>query len=180
VLSHREMSCPTLANITTSAERFFDWMTNSRNSCPGITSTQVYNALMQYDNGSANSSEISNLERLITEKTKEMNTKQKDTEIAKDRASSIIRPELHSNYYDSWFPLNRPLKRAAIPILVFFASLFITGSFFLMLDSIGIYSHFYIIVPGALNDMKGMARPFLLLLSFTVILFCITIYAFLN
>jgi hypothetical protein len=172
-------SCPTLPDIVSTFENFFNWMSNTRKNCPGVTATQVHRRLLDYDNGSANPTVISNLETQIADKTKELETKRADASIAKDRASSIVRPELQSSYYDGWFPLNRPLKRAAVPILVFFASLFISIAFFLMLGLIGIHSHFFVIVPGGTSG-TNMTKPFFMLLSFTVILFCITIYSFLR
>lgn len=174
------ISCPTLPNIVSTFENFFNWMSTSRKTCASPSATQVYNRLLDFDNGSANPSAISNLETQIATKTKELETKRADASIAKDRASSVVRPELQSSYYDSWFPLNRPLKRAAVPILVFFASLFISSAFFLMLGLIGIRSHFYVLLPGTSTSTSTMTRPFFMLLAFTVILFCITIYAFLR
>lgn len=170
-------SCPDVATIVSNSNAFFNWIQNRQN-CPSNTATDVYNRLLQYDAGSSNTA-ISTLEQQITHKKNELNTKISDANIAKDRASSMIRPELSSSYYDSWFPLNRPLKRASIPILVFFASLFITSAFFLLLGIFGIRSHFFMLVP---DDTKGgtMTKPFFILLAFTIALFCLTIYAFMR
>jgi len=184
VISHREMagtngSCPTLPNIVSTFENFFNWMSTYRKTCASPSATQVYIRLLDFDSGSAGSTAISNLENEIDRKKKELETKLVDASIAKDRASSVVRPELQSSYYDSWFPLNRPLKRAAVPILVFFASLFISSAFFFMIGLIGIRSHFYVILPGG-SSITSMTKPFFMLLAFTVILFCITIYAFLR
>ena len=171
-------SCPTLPDIVSTFENFFNWMSTTRKTCASPSATQVYNRLLDFDGGSAGSTAISSLETQIATKTKELATKRADSSIAKDRASSVVRPELQSSYYDSWFPLNRPLKRAAVPILVFLASMFISSAFFLMLGLIGIHSHFYVLVPS--GPTSSMTKPFFLLLAFTVILFCITIYAFLR
>lgn len=169
--------CPDVATIVSNANAFFNWIQNRQN-CPSDTATKVHNRLLQYDAGSSNTA-ISTLEQQITNKKKELTMKLSDANIAKDRASSIVRPELNSSYYDSWFPLNRPLKRTAIPILVFFASLFITSAFFLLLGLFGIRSHFFMLVP---DDTKAdaMTKPFFILLAFTIVLFCVTIYAFMR
>ena len=102
-----------------------------------------------------------------------------DANIAKIRAGTIVRPELQSSYYDGWFPLNRPLKRAAVPVLIFIASLLISSSFFMMLGIIGIRSHFFVIMPDT-GKSGGLAKPFIILLLFTILLFGLTIYAFMR
>ena len=170
-------SCPDVATIVSNSNAFFSWIQNRQN-CPNDTATKVHNRLLQYDAGSMNTA-IATLEQQIMNKKKELTARASDANIAKDRASSVVRPELNSSYYDSWFPLNRPLKRAAIPILVFFASLFITSAFFLLLGIFGIRSHFFMLIP---DDTKGgtMTKPFFILLAFTIILFCLTIYAFMR
>jgi hypothetical protein len=175
------MSCPSVDEITLTGTAFFDWMNGTRVNCPESRTKEVYAAITKLRRpvGGATTTEISGLNTEIATSQKILEQKQRDATIAKDRASTVVRPELNSSYYDSWFPLNRPLKRAAIPVLVFFASLFITISFSLFLGLIGIRSHFYVIIPYDSRE-SSMTRPFFILLAFTVILFAFTIYAFMQ
>jgi hypothetical protein len=175
------MSCPSVEVITATDTAFFSWMNGSRANCPESRTKEVYAKIMNLERGvgGATSTEISRLNTEIATKQKLLEQKQRDATIAKDRAATVVRPDLNSSYYDGWFPLNRPLKRSAIPILIFFSSLFITVSLSLFLGLIGIRSHFFMVVP---HSTKGdsMTRPFLILLTFTVILFGLTIYAFMR
>lgn len=175
------MSCPSVAQITLTDIAFFNWITVTRANCPESRTREVYTAITNLDRGvgGATATEISKLTTEIATKQKLLEQKERDATIAKDRASTVVRPELNSSYYDSWFPLNRPLKRAAIPVLVFFASLFITVSFSMFLGLIGIRSHFYVIIPFSAQG-SSMTQPFFILLAFTVILFSLTIYAFMR
>ena len=155
-------------------------MTGTRKICPESRTKEVYAVITNFSRGvGATPTEISQLNTDIATSQKILEQKERDATIAKDRASTVVRPELNSSYYDSWFPLNRPLKRAAVPILVFLASLFITISFSLFIGLIGIRSHFFVIVPEA-SKGSSMTGPFFILLAFTVILFSLTIYAFMR
>ena len=174
------MSCPSVEVITATDTAFFDWMTGTRVNCPKSRTNEVHAVITNFPRDvGATTTEISQLNTEIAIGQKMLEQKERDATIAKDRAATVVRPELNSSYYDSWFPLNRPLKRAAIPILVFLASLFITIAFSLFIGLIGIRSHFFMIVP---DSSKGgsMTRPFFILLAFTVILFSLTIYAFMR
>jgi hypothetical protein len=175
------MSCPSVEVITATNTAFFDWMTGTRANCPESRTKEVYAKIANLERGvgGATTTEISQLNTEISIGQKVLEQKERDATIAKDRASSVIRPELNSSYYDSWFPLNRPLKRAAVPILVFLASLFITIAFSLFIGLIGIRSHFFVLVPDS-SKSGSMTRPFFILLAFTVILFSLTIYAFMR
>jgi hypothetical protein len=174
------MSCPSVNTITASDTAFFNWMTVSKANCPPSVTNDVYEKITNFTRtAGGTATAISQLTTEIADSQKILEQKERDATIAKDRASTVVRPELNSSYYDSWFPLNRPLKRAAIPILVFLASLFITVSFSMFLGLIGIRSHFYVIVPDS-STSGGMTRPLFILLAFTLILFSLTIYAFMR
>lgn len=174
------MSCPSETVITADTTAFFDWMNGTRANCPESRTKEVYAAITNLPRPLGNTSqEISSLNTEIATLQKNLEQKQRDATIAKDRASTVVRPELNSSYYDSWFPLNRPIKRAAIPILVFFASLFISISFYMFLGLIGIRSHFYMIIPDT-SKGNSITQPIFILLVFTIILFALTIYAFMR
>jgi hypothetical protein len=181
--------CPSLGtNATENAraiiaddEMFFDWMSSTqRQTCKAVTDDDVARLLKTFlPRGATNATKIAELTEELRIRKKALETKTTDANIAKDRASMIVRPELQSSYYDGWFPLNRPLKRAAVPIILFLGSFLISASFFMMLSLIGIHSYFFILLPDTAKS-GGMTKPFLMLLAFTVLLFGITLYAFLR
>jgi hypothetical protein len=169
-------------NIIADQNTFFSWFKGSeRNNCETVKSSDVYNALLRFQgsNPTPTSTDVSYYYTDIANNKKILEEKQRDANIAKDRASSIVRPELKSSYYDSWFPLNRPLKRAAIPVIIFFSSFFIVVSFFLLLGIIEIKTIFYVMVPDS-SKSGSMTKPFFILLIATIILFSLTIYAFMK
>jgi hypothetical protein len=163
------------SNIPSSYENFFTWLNTHKNNCTPQEIKTMYNNITSFQNYPS----ISGLTQDVMLQEEILKQKENDADIAKARALSVIRPELNSSYYDGWFPLNRPLKRAAIPIFVFLASLFISISFSLFLGLIGIRSYFFVIVPEV-SAGGFMTRPFFILLAFTIILFSLTIYAFMR
>ena len=160
---------------------FFSWMSqpDERAACKTVSASDVQRAISSYSTTSTTSTQLSELNTQIQQLQQTLQQKENDAAIAQARAGQVIRPEMNSSYYDSWFPLGRPLKRAALPILVFFGSLFISASFFMLLSIIGIHSHFFVLVPD-LAKGGTMTGPFVMLLGFTILLFCLTIYAFMR
>ena len=49
-----------------------------------------------------------------------------DTRIAKERVDRMRNPEQHVSFYEGWFPMDKPLKKSSIPILIAFSILFFT------------------------------------------------------
>jgi hypothetical protein len=41
-----------------------------------------------------------------------------DSSIARDRVAYIRHPERHTSYYESWFPMDRPMQKGSVPIFV--------------------------------------------------------------
>jgi len=151
-----------------------------RATCPNVSVSDVYTALKNYSSVAQNSTQIAYLNTQIQQSQKMLEQKTNDAAIAHARAAQVVRPEMNSSYYDSWFPLGRPLKRMVVPILVFLASLFISSSFFMLLGVIGIRSHFFVLVPDTEKMTGGLTKQFLMLFGITVILFGLTIYAFMR
>lgn len=158
---------------------FFSWMsaTAVRNTCTAVTASDVYTALSSYSASPTNSTQLSELNMQIQQLQQTLKQKEEDASIANARAEQMVRPELNASYYDGWFPLGRPLKRPAVPILIFFASLLLSASFFILLGIIGIRSHFFVVIPD-IEAMGGLSKPMIGLIGVTVLLFGLTIYAF--
>jgi hypothetical protein len=181
-------TCPTAGtpaenatNILITADMFFSWMSQpeERAACKTVSASDVQKVISSYSATSTTSTQLSKLNTDAQQLYENLKQKEKDVSIAKARAAQVVRPEMSSSYYDGWFPLTRPLKRAAVPVLVFFASLFISASFFMLLGVMGIHSHFFVLVPD-MGKNVGMTKPFMMLLGVTILLFCLTIYAFIK
>lgn len=61
-----------------------------------------------------------------------------DTQVAADRVKYIRAPEEHTSYYESWFPLHRPMKAEAVPAFLAITLFFGLMVFFLLLSMMGI------------------------------------------
>ncbi|NBV77990.1 hypothetical protein EBR66_07530 [bacterium] len=50
--------------------------------------------------------------------TKEIAKAEEHTEIAKNRVEYIRNPDDHTSYYESWFPIHRPMYKESVPIFI--------------------------------------------------------------
>ena len=83
----------------------------------------------------ANLLEVSNTE-LITVKT-QIEEAKKDLRIAEDRVATLRHPEKDKSYYESWFPINRPLTNRSIIIILGIGVFFLILSFLIILKVFG-------------------------------------------
>lgn len=83
----------------------------------------------------ANLLEVSNTE-LITLK-KNIVISKKDLKIAEERVATLRHPEKDKSYYESWFPINRPLSKPSIIIILAIGIFLFVISFFIIMKSVG-------------------------------------------
>ena len=62
-----------------------------------------------------------------------------DLQIAKDRAASLHGSQ--PSYYESWFPINRPLRKQTILILLVIGIFFFALAFFMLISTFGFMLH---------------------------------------
>jgi len=173
-------TCPTSGDNAANARAiiatdamFFNWMNSpARQACRNVTANDVFQAMQTRGTGSS-STQIADLNSKITGKKKDLETKTLEASIAKDRASMNSRPELTANYYDGWFPLNRPMKRVTVTVLIGISTFFLVIGFFLILNLLGIQTSFSVYVP---YSEMGSSKPIMILLGIIVVLLGIIIY----
>jgi hypothetical protein len=68
----------------------------------------------------------------------ELKEKEEAVRIGKDRLGYLKDPEHRVNYYDSWFPLHRPLRPQTVPILIALGTFFGLVSFGYLFSLAGI------------------------------------------
>lgn len=102
----------------------------------------------------------------------------KDIEVAKLRAQQIREPGTVRSYYDSWFPLRRPLKSATIPALIFCAIFMFVLATLMLLSFAGIETRFLIPVLAMDPVQPWYKRGFFGLAIISVVLLALVIYAF--
>jgi hypothetical protein len=157
---------------------FFNWLNSSNKNCP--KSQDVFQEIIKKINLNTNpSTDIYNSQVEIAELKKVFEARKLDVEVAKDRATMVQRPELTASYYDGWFPIGRPLKRLSVPILIGFATFFITLAFFTLLEILGISNAFSVYVPFEKTPtLNPLRRPLLIMTGIVILFFGVTIYFF--
>ena len=70
---------------------------------------------------------------------KDIEIAKKDLEISKERVATLRNPNATLSYYDSWFPLNRPLKNSSLVIILGIAIFLFMISFFMILTTFGFH-----------------------------------------
>ena len=80
----------------------------------------------------------------VTESNAQLNTlkaeikqAQEDLQIAEERVASLRNPGKDKSYYESLFPINRPLTQTAIVILLAIGIFFFVLSFFIIIKGLG-------------------------------------------
>lgn len=69
---------------------------------------------------------------------KQIDDAEADVAIARDRVEYIKHPEQHTSNYESWFPLNRPMRETSAPYLILITAIFAVTGFFIFMSLIGV------------------------------------------
>lgn len=92
----------------------------------------IYNTLacLQEKHAAAagTSNSINSAQTRLLELQEQLKSREEEIQIAKDRVTYIRDPDAHPSYYQSWFPLDRPMRPASVPIfigIVVFLSVFL-------------------------------------------------------
>ena len=63
---------------------------------------------------------------------------QEDLKIAEDRVKTLRNVDKKPSYYESWFPINRPLRSSSIIVCFIFGIFFFSLSFFMFMRFLGL------------------------------------------
>ena len=108
----------------------------------------------------------------------------KDVGVTQDRAILARNPGLTQSYYDSWFPVSRPLKQYTIPILIAFSLFFVSMTFFYFLTLMGIDMQLFVRIPQSMGGLHPQTawtirnKPFWGMAVVAITLLGLTIYGF--
>ena len=105
-----------------------------------------------------------NLQEMIQQDTKmdlEILQAKEDLKVAESRAHSL-RDMNKQSYYESWFPLNRPLRTSSNLIILSLGIFFFVLSFLIILRSSGILIH----INNTWISPNGIESPFLIKLRY--------------
>jgi len=76
---------------------------------------------------------IYDLEKTLSEKTKEANLKEEIAKESKERAKLLETPYNKTTVWEAWFPLGRPLQKESVPVLLGISIFFLIFSLFMFL-----------------------------------------------
>ena len=142
-----------------------DFLKNKTTDFTPVEQGEIVMALEQLQSrvneNPANLLEVSNTE-LVSFKTQIAEAK-KDLKIAEDRVSTLRHPEKDRSYYESWFPLNRPLTNRSIIIILAIGVFFLVISFLIILRIFGFNLQFSSPWdnPDLANSVSGFLPPFI-------------------
>lgn len=108
---------------------------------------------------SSTSSSVAELHETILDLTAKLQSGDKDIEVAKNRVSYISHPEQQTSNYESWFPMNRPIRVFSLVILM---SISIFMGIFLLLM---IMSYFDLDIMLYVPPISRTTSPFMIWLS---------------
>lgn len=81
------------------------------------------------------SSRLYTLQQEIEEARKELENKKEIVSEAKERASLVENPYSNTTWWETWFPLGRPIKKDSVPVLL-------AVSIFMLVFSLGVFLRF--------------------------------------
>lgn len=110
---------------------------------------------------------------------KEITEAEADVAIARDRVAYIRHPEEHTSFYESWFPINRPMQRENVPYFIAVTVFLVVFSLLVGLSLIGMNINVSV-NPALLYFIQSIMSQFtwLTLALFLVLVFAI--YYFVN
>ena len=92
---------------------------------------------------------------------KRIDDKHKSNQVAKDRVALLTNPERKTTVYESWFPLQRPLKLSTVLILLVIGLFFISIFIGILLKQFGITLDISLEtrIPGATSSFSKYINP---------------------
>ena len=101
-----------------------------------------------------------------------------DVSIAKDRIMSVKHPERISSYYESWFPMYRPLKPNTVPLLIGLSLFMFLLAILLLFSFVGISFNLFVPAFGGQGTGSAYGTPFMIVSGLAILFFALMIYAF--
>ena len=123
------------------------------------------------------STTISSRQGSVSSIAKQIEEAKKDLAIAKDRVLSVKHPERISSYYESWFPMYRPLKENTIPLLIGVSLFMFLVAILLIFSYVGISFNLFVPAPGG-GQQRSSGMTFNFVAGLAVLFFILMIYAF--
>jgi hypothetical protein len=169
------MACDSILREMTH-ENFNKWKESKKLAISGISSTTDESAITQTESDLTLA--LTCLQTAVSEKTqgsfsvtslydqklqlqKSIDDKIKTNQVSKDRVALLTNPERKTTVYESWFPLQRPLKLSTLLILLVIGLFFISISIGILLKQFGITLDISLVtrIPGATSGLSKYINP---------------------
>lgn len=123
--------------------------------------------------------QIQTTQSAIINVTKQIEEEEANVAIAHDRVAYIRHPEREVSYYESWFPIDRPMHRESTPWFVAVTSFLVLFTLLVILSFAGIDLSFTI-SPNIIAFYQWVISQFTYTTMILILLLIFTLYYFMN
>jgi hypothetical protein len=125
--------------------------------------------------GSTNA--IHRAQETILSLNEEISKAEEDVAIARDRVSYIRHPEEHTSFYESWFPITRPMTSSSVPFFVGVVAFIVIFGVLIFLSYLGLEVNINV-TPGLVGFTYSIADQFTFTTVLLIILLATVLYYF--
>jgi hypothetical protein len=122
---------------------------------------------------------IQTTQQAIIDVTKRIEEEEANVAIAHDRVAYIRHPEREVSYYESWFPIDRPMRRESVPWFVVVTSFIAIFSLLVFLSLVGVDLSFTV-HPSLIIFYDLVMSQFSFTTVMLIILLAFAFYYFMN
>jgi len=127
----------------------------------------------------SSTNKIHEAQQSILDLQDEITAAEADIAIARDRVAYIRHPEQNTSYYESWFPIDRPMYSANVPYFVGVTAFIVIFGLLILLSTIGVNINLAI-SPSFMAFFMFIRSQFTYLTFLLTILAIFAIYYFIN
>jgi len=123
--------------------------------------------------------QIQTAQQDILRLNKEITEAEADVAIARDRVAYIRHPEEHTSFYESWFPINRPMQRENVPYFIGVTIFLLIFSLLVGLSLIGVNIN-VVMNPALIYFIQSILSQFTWLTLVLFLMLVFAVYYFVN
>lgn len=128
---------------------------------------------------SSSTNNIHTAQQSLLDLQQQINAAEADVAIARDRVAYIRHPEQNTSYYESWFPIDRPMHSANVPYFVLVTAFIVMFGILVLLSVVGLDINL-IVSPNFMAYMDFIASQFTYLTFLLTIIVIFIIYYFIR
>jgi len=128
---------------------------------------------------SSSTNTIHTAQQSILDLQEQITAAEADIAISRDRVAYIRHPEQNTSYYESWFPIDRPMRSANIPYFIGVTAFVVVFGLLVLLSSLGLDINLDI-SPGFMAFIGFIISQFTYLTFLLTLLAIFIVYYFIN